>query len=272
MAALSRQIEEAERRAKTTQDARKSRPLSSLQTPSFNMPGTGGGLLRKAMNFVVGDKTTGDKTTGDKTTSDKTSGDKTTIVERNEVDVLKEAAAVVARRRGLQVEVVVEGLMTLLGSEGVERAPPENPFDDPVVRSVDSEGFQHVQHVRHVQHVQHVRHVQHVQHVQHAQHGSSGASQGPSPGLMCVAESGGLSQVASRVDARPPRQCTSMNGTWAGMRDTNEEERRSSRCSVLTAIREPSTEMVASSRKGQGRGWMERLSGAKAAGARAKRD
>jgi hypothetical protein len=258
MAALSRQIEEAERRAKTTQDARKSRPLSSLQTPSFNMPGTGGGLLRKAMNFVVGDKTTGDKTT-----SDKTSGDKTTIVERNEVDVLKEAAAVVARRRGLQVEVVVEGLMTLLGSEGVERAPPENPFDDPVVRSVDSEGFQHVQHVRHVQHVQHV---------QHAQHGSSGASQGPSPGLMCVAESGGLSQVASRVDARPPRQCTSMNGTWAGMRDTNEEERRSSRCSVLTAIREPSTEMVASSRKGQGRGWMERLSGAKAAGARAKRD
>jgi hypothetical protein len=249
MAALSRQIEEAERRAKTTQDARKSRPLSPLQTPSFNMPGTGSGLLRKAMNFMVGDKATSDKTSGDKT-----SGDKTTIVERNEVDALKEATVVVARRRGLQVEVVVEGLMTLLGSAGVERATPENPFDDPVVRSVDSEGFQHVQHVRHVQ------------------HGSSGASQGPSPGLMCVAESGGLSQVASRVDARPPRQCTSMSGTWAGMRDTNEEERRSSRCSVLTAIREPSTEMVASSTKGQGRGWMERLSGAKAAGARAKRD
>jgi hypothetical protein len=242
MAALSRHIEEAERRAKTTQDARKSRPLSSLQTPSFNMPGTGGSLLRKAMNFVVGDKTTGDKTTG---------------VERNEVDALKEAAVVVARRRGLQVEVVVEGLMTLLGSEGVERATPENPFDDPVVRSVDSEGFQHVQRVQHVQHVQ---------------HGSSGASQGPSPGLMCVAEPGGLSQVASRVDARPPRQCTSMSGTWAGMRDTNEEERRKSRCSVLTAIRKPSTEMVASSTKSQGRGWMERLSGAKAAGARAKRD
>jgi hypothetical protein len=238
MAALSRQIEEAERRAKTTQDARKSRPLSSLQTPSFNMPGTGSSLLRKAMNLVIGDKTTGGKTNGDKTTS----------AERNEVDALKEAAVFVARRRGLQVEVVVEGLMTLLGSEGAERATPENPFDDPVVRSVDSEGFQHVQ------------------------HGSSGASQGPSPGLMRVAESGGLSQVASRVDARPPRQCTSMSGTWAGMRDTNEEERRNSRCSVLTAIRKPSTEMVASSTKSQGRGWMERLSGAKAAGARAKRD
>jgi hypothetical protein len=230
MAALSRQIEEAERRAKTTQDAHEYRPLSSLQTPSFNMSSTGNSLLRKAMNLVVGEKTTGKKTTS---------------VERNELDALKEAAVLVARRRGLQVEVFVEGLMTLLGSEGVESPTPENPFDDPVVRSLDSEGFQHV---------------------------SSGASQGPSPGLMCVTESGGLSQVASRVDAKPPRQCTSMSGTWAGMRDTNEEERGNSRSSVLTAIRKPSTEMVASSRKGQGRGWMERLSGAKAAGARAKRD
>jgi hypothetical protein len=224
-------------RAKMTQDAHKSRPMSPLQTPSFNMSSTGGSLLRKAMKLVVGDKTT----FGDKATV----GDKATSAERNEFDALKEAAILVARRRGLPVDVFVKGLMALLDSEGVESRTPENPFDDPVVQSVDSEGFQHV---------------------------SSGASEDASPGLMSVPECGGSTQVASRVDAKPPRQSTSMSGTWAGMRNTNEEERRNSRCSVLTAIRRPSTEMVASSTKGPLRGWMERLSGAKAAGARVKRD
>jgi hypothetical protein len=224
MTALSRQLINAEK------GSRECRPLSPPQTPGLNMSSAEDSLLHEVEKPVACEKRA--------------------TAEGDGLDALKKVGVLVARQRGLQAEAFVNGLMALLASEGVKSRAPENPFDDAVVHMSDSEEFQHV-----------------------SSEASSRRTTMASPEwswssaslvLMSLPESEDSTQVEERQDGKRARQCTSMSGTWAGMRDADGDERRSSRSSVLTAIRKPSKERVGPSGKEQRGGWKKRL--------RAKRD
>lgn len=158
----------------------------------------------------------------------------------------------VARQRGLDAETFVSGLMALLAGEAVQ-SQVENPFNDPVVHVSDSEEYQHI--------------LPSTWSKQATVASAEWSLPSTSPMLMSLPESEDSTEVVGEGEDG--------KGTWAGVRGAKGEERRSSRSSVLTAIRKPAIERVEPSGKesqGQRRGWKTRLSGAKACRAGAKKD